>query len=912
MSTHDEATGASRGSWFDDPTTLIAELQRARGARPAPPAIAGYDELRELRRGGQGVVFSAVQRSTRRRVAVKVLLHGALASGPARRRFEREIEAVAGLRHPNVVRIYDSGATGDGAFPYFVMEYVEGLPIDQHCRDVLCVSPGGPPRAFRAFAGLMVKVADAVNHAHQRGVIHRDLKPSNIRVDASGEPRVLDFGLAKSGEGAEQTAVSASGQFVGSLPWASPEQAEGNPERIDLRTDVYSLGAIMYQAVTGSYPCDPSGSLRTGLRNIVAVEPRPAHVLSPGLDRDFSTIIGRCLAKEPGRRYQTAGELKRDLDRYLAGEAIEARADSRWYLLSRAVRRHRLLVGSAAAIVATLAVALAVSVHLLSVAQRERDEGEASRRAARIAESEARAQAEAAALARDEALLEASQRAETARLMERMLVAADPGRDGREVKIADVLDRFAAELDAERPEAPLVEASARSALGGTYAALGLYERAERQLLLALEIRRRELGPDHADVLDLLDRLPPILVRQGRRDEGLAMAGEAVEAATRALGAGSREALRARARLGETLAKLERYAEAEPVLREALGAQSATLGESHVDCRASMNVLALALKYLGRSPEAEALYARSAGYEEEIRGPDHPMTLSVLANLALAKLEQGSREKLAESEAIQRRVLEARERVLGPGHPETLESMSNLATLLIDVRKLEEAEQLLRRADEASTRREGPEHHSTLVIRNNLAKTIQDLGRPGEAEPIFREVYEIRRRTLGPGAPSTLLSGANYAVVLAMQEKFAEAAPLQRENLEARVRVLGPDDLSTLISSNNLGQTLSRLERFEEALGYLEAAARGAERTRPPGDFIAGLFRGNYGRCLLALGRIEEARAELEASYTILSAAFGDADRRTQQAVRNLVEIAERRKDEAAAEAWRGKLVGEDR
>lgn len=878
-----ESSESGRVSWFDDPASLLAELKRSRASRPAPPAIVGYDEVRELRRGGQGVVYSAVQRSTRRRVAVKVLLHGELASGPARRRFEREIEAVAALRHPNVVRIYDSGVTGEGAYPYFVMEYVEGLPIDQHWREVLGVKTGGTARAIRDFAALMVKVADAVNHAHQRGVIHRDLKPSNIRVDGSGEPRVLDFGLAKAANGPERTAVSASGQFVGSLPWASPEQAEGDPERVDLRTDVYSLGAVMYQALTGRSPCDVSGTLHTALENIIASEPPPARSLNAAVDLELSTIIQKCLAKEPGRRYQTAGDLRRDLERYLAGEPIEARADARWYLVARAIRRHRLAFAAAVAVLLALMLGLAVSLHGLSVASRERD-------AARV---------------------ESAQRAQIMGLLERMLSSAEPGRGGRNVKVAEVLERFAAELDAEQHSQPLVEASARAALGGTWAALGEYAQAERQLSLALELRRRELGAAHPDVLDILDRLPVITARQGRLDEALRMARDAAAIAADAYGPGSREALRARSHLGETLTRLERYAEAEPILRDALDAQVAALGETHGDVNITMNVLALALKYLGRAREAEDLYARAAEAEEAVRGPEHPRTLSVLSNLALAKLEQGTREKFEESEVLQRRVLDARERILGPNHPETLVSLSNLSTLLIDLRKLDEAERLLRRADQASTRLDGPEHHSTLIIRNNLAKTIQDLGRPAEAEPIFREVYEVRRRTLGPEAPSTLLSGANYATVLAMQEKFAEAAPLQQENLEARLRVLGPDDLSTLISSNNLGQTLSRLGRYDEALRHLEAAARGAERTRPVGDFIIGLFRGNYGRCLLALGKTDEAGVELEASYTILSAAFGDADRRTQQAVRSLVEIAERGKDEAAAERWRGRLSPEN-
>jgi serine/threonine protein kinase len=277
--------GTTVGSWHQDEASL---LSIARRARTGVPVIPGYADLVELKRGGQGVVYSAVQRSTHRKVAIKVLLAGHLATEAQKRRFERETELAASLRHPNVVRIYDSGMTGEG-WAYLVMEYVEGRAIDEHARGL-----SGESRA-RALVGVFTKVCDAVAHAHQRGVIHRDLKPSNIRVDDGGEPHVLDFGLAKL-EGVQETReVSVSGQFLGSLPWASPEQADGT-DAVDVRSDVYSLGVVLYQLLSGRLPYDVEGSMTRALENIRGATPHPLE--GSGVDEDLATIVLKCLVKE--------------------------------------------------------------------------------------------------------------------------------------------------------------------------------------------------------------------------------------------------------------------------------------------------------------------------------------------------------------------------------------------------------------------------------------------------------------------------------------------------------------------------------------------------------------------------------------------------------------------------------------
>ncbi len=333
--------------------------------------IPGYQILGEIHRGGQGVVYRAVQRSTRREVAIKVMKHGPLATLSDRARFDREIETLGKLNHPNIVTVHDAGVVA--GFQYFVMNYIDGRPLDEALRPaegggVAGAEPGRhevrDPQVAEGTARvleLFIKVCDAVQAAHLRGIIHRDLKPSNIRVDQRGEPHVLDFGLAKSTGAEPDSVMTRTGQFVGSLPWASPEQVEGESLKIDLRTDVYSLGAILFQLLTGNLPFDVGSNLRQAVDTILFRDPpRPsARAAAAGgrpIDDDLDTIVLKCLAKDRERRYQTAGELARDLRRYLRGEAIEAKRDSAMYMLRKTLRRYRLHVVVVAAFVLLLTV----------------------------------------------------------------------------------------------------------------------------------------------------------------------------------------------------------------------------------------------------------------------------------------------------------------------------------------------------------------------------------------------------------------------------------------------------------------------------------------------------------------------------------------------------------------------------
>jgi eukaryotic-like serine/threonine-protein kinase len=372
--------------WYQDPDILLDELRRGRRAAGQPPTIPGYADLHELGRGGQGVVYIAIQQSTRQRVAIKVLSEGAFTSLTSRRRFDREIDVVTSLRHPNIVRVYDSGTTPDGRL-YSVMEYIEGERLDEWiAARGLGIADSGHGTADQPATrnektdieeqlGLFAKICDAVHYAHQRGVVHRDLKPGNIRIDPSGEPHVLDFGLAKDTAGAaDSLGVTASGQFMGSLPWASPEQANGFPDGIDVLTDVYSLGVIFYQMLTRQFPYEVVGPIRDVLNRILTAEPIHPRSISRGIDDESETIVLKCLAKEPDRRYQGAGELAADIRHYLAGEPIEAKRDSASYVLRKNLRRYKWQLRIAAAFMLLLAASTVVAWALYAEVRRSQDD----------------------------------------------------------------------------------------------------------------------------------------------------------------------------------------------------------------------------------------------------------------------------------------------------------------------------------------------------------------------------------------------------------------------------------------------------------------------------------------------------------------------------------------------------------
>lgn len=360
---------------------LFLQLRDARGAVTAPgssaPTLpAGYELIDEISRGGQGTVYRARQLSTQREVAVKVLLKGAAASTKERARFDREIEIAASLHHPNIVEVYDSGELNGVC--YYVMELVEGVPLDQYA--------GAGTLDVESAVRLFLKVCDAVECAHRRGVIHRDLKPGNILVNSEGEPRVLDFGLAQvSGSAAHH--LTSAGDFLGTLAYASPEQVGGRGH-VDVRTDVYSLGVILFELLTGQMPYDVTGTVLQTIRSIEGHAPRRPSELRSGVSSDLETTVLKALSKDPDRRYQSVTDFRQDVCCALEGEPIAARRDSSWYVLRMTLRKYRLAFSAASIVVVTLIVALVVSIRFWQDAVRDRNLASAASAAAKSAQAE--------------------------------------------------------------------------------------------------------------------------------------------------------------------------------------------------------------------------------------------------------------------------------------------------------------------------------------------------------------------------------------------------------------------------------------------------------------------------------------------------------------------------------------------
>ena len=563
--------------------------------------MPGYADLREIGRGGQGVVYTATQVSTQRRVAIKVLHGGSGASARRVQRFRREAELVAKLNHPHIVKVYDSGLTPEGG-AYLVMEYVEGASLAE------VVKRGEYPlgrEGVRGMVELVVKIAGAVEYAHQRAVIHRDLKPGNIVIGEGGEPRVLDFGLAKSfGGTGEEAELTTEGQFVGSLQWSAPEQL-GGEHAADVRSDVYALGLILYAAVKGVPPYELKWDLGAMVAMLGSAEARSLSEAAPSVDGDLAAVCATALAREPERRYQSVREFGEDLGSWLRGEPIRARRDGAWRKLRRRAARARWVLAGSAVVGVALAVALGVSVRSAERVERERD----------AARTEAEKLGAVLAFVRE------------------MLASADPGREGAEVKVVDVLDRAAVEGAEELEGNPAVGAAVMSKGGKLDESLVLKRR-------ILEHQRAARGPAHMDTLMALNNLAVGLTAAKRFEESGALLEEAAAALTASVGAEHPYTIAAESNLASILKRRGMHAETAGVLERALRGARKGFGEDHYTTLIVAGNYADSVVTLERYAEAVALFEDTVRRQEAQLGAGHLSTVTTRMNLATARRKSG--------------------------------------------------------------------------------------------------------------------------------------------------------------------------------------------------------------------------------------------------------------------------------
>ncbi|HKN60543.1 MAG TPA: serine/threonine-protein kinase [Candidatus Acidoferrales bacterium] len=805
MGTNDRPNDQPQSSDSDSADRTLSTGERG---GVAAGQIGPYRLLQLIGEGGMGEVWLAEQKAPIRRTVALKLIKAGMDTKAVVARFESERQALAMMDHANIAQVYDVGSTAEGR-PYFAMEYVPGAPITEYCDKHRLT--------MKERLELFMHVCDGVQHAHQKAIIHRDLKPSNVLVaeqDNTAVPKIIDFGLAKAmGQRlTDKTMFTELGVLIGTPEYMSPEQADLREQNIDTRTDVYSLGVILYELLVGSLPFDAKALRAAGLdailRMIREVEPpKPStKVRSMGddsaasaekrkeeprtfarhLQGELDWITMKALEKDRTRRYAAPSELSADISRYLHSEPVLAGPATTAYRVRKYVARHRFGLGAAATLLVLLAgfvVTQAVELHRIRLerdrANRERD------RATRVTD-----------------------------FMTRMFKVSDPSEArGNSITAREILDKASTDVDTGLTKDPELQAQMMHVMGNVYANLGLNPRALSLDQRALEIRRRVLGPEHPDTLRSMNSLASDLIDGGHYAEAEKLDRETLGIRRRVLGLEHADTLTSMNNLADDLAQEGQYAEAEKLYREALDTQRRVLGPEHPDTLRSMGNLANVLKDEGRYGEAAKLDRETFDVQRRVLGPEHPETLGSMTNLAVALYREGH---YAEAEKLYRDALNIKERVLGPEHQGTLRSMANLGNVLKDEGRYAEAEKLYRETLDVQRRVLGPEHPETLASMNNLGDVLEDEHHYAEAEKLFRETLDIRRRVLGPDRPLTLTSMNNLANILDDEGHYAEAEKLDRETLGIQRRVLGPEHPQTLNSANSLANVLVDEGRYDEA------------------------------------------------------------------------------------------------
>ncbi len=795
-----------------------ARLRQQRVGDPSPsrliqaklPTLARYTILSEIHRGGQGIVYLAVQESTNRRVAVKILSRGPLAgSAEGLARFEREVESLSRLKHPNVVTIHDCGRDHDHV--YLVMDYVKGRPLDAYIK--------AEHPSLHDTLELFAKICDGVNAAHLRGVIHRDLKPGNILVDDLGEPRVLDFGLAKPVDAAADSMVATmtqTGQFVGSLPWASPEQAEGGSERLDIRTDVYSLGVVLYQILTGRFPYPVSGNVVEIARHIMQTPPARPLTRSEDdaeIDRELETIVLKCLAKEPERRYQSAGEIARDLRRYLVNEPIEARRESLAYVMGKQLARYR-----AGAIVGAIVFIIVLVALIVSLTMWRRSD----RHAAAAIQSAARAD------------FEAEQARAVTEFMRQVLTSVQPDKQGADVRLVQVLTNASLAAGQRFATRPAQEAEVRELLGQVYDTLSMWNEATREFTRSSELRAESAGPDDPRTIESRLRLLSALINLSRTTEIERLLGDLMPRLERVYGPNDRRTLNAHRALA--VARLFRgdVDEAERMLDQLrINPAIAEDDESQIRIvsgligvyinRSSVNDLAQKRAFLAK---AEPLAAEWIQRSTRLLGPEAVQTTQ--ARLKWAELNCGlGRYEIAEKTC--RDVLDNAGQKLGPCHFLRNNAMYTLSETLAALGEDARAAECQLRRIECTRHQDATGGIAFLAAVSDGLRYLERAGLAAEGEKLARE-QAATLKTYGGGHDEMAFTANLFiATFVSMQNRAQEAEELFRPLFASESFVAEPRArarLHVLFAAH-----LTRQKRFREAEQELQTAAKGVDDIR---------------------------------------------------------------------------------
>lgn len=773
------ARGVMSLIWADRDNTDGALSRCAHGLHELMPIRLGaYRVVRELGQGGMGTVYEAIQDRPSRSVALKVIRAG-LATPRTLQRFALESDAPAMLRHPGIVQVFEAGAAmaeyADGTRahrPFIAMELVTGRDIVAHAR----------PRPVRERVELLARVCDAVHHAHQHGIIHRDLKPQNILVDDDGQPRVLDFGVAKlalepGAAGRTRSSVTLDGQVIGTPKYVAPEHVGQGVAGADVRSDVFSLGVV--------------------LRELLA----PTEQSDRKLEADLSVIVNAAAHPDPQRRYQSAAALGEDLRRYLAGEPINARGESSAYKLRKFVSRNRTLVA-----VSTLGLTLVIGAAGFAMLEAVRANASARRESMLLSES-ARARSESEA---------------TLSFLTRMLTAPDPAHMGRDVRVRDLLDKASTELQSAPPTDPLIGARQHEALGKTYDALGEFAKARTEFQSAFDLRTKALGPEHELTTASALHLSAVLATLGELDQAAALA-EAVHATRlKTLGPTNLGTIGAAGDLAGVRTQQGRFTEARDLFEVAVQAARAGGHERTLTAADLMSKYAVLLTLNGDFDRAQQIYTVLLPLEQELLGPDGAALRSSAQGAANVARQRGRFDVAKDllDDVVTRRLAQ-----LGPDHSQTIGAMNDQALVFMQTGAAVKAIPVLERVVAGSEKALGPEHRNTLKARVNLATARLISGDPKAAEAdllatLPRLIAAIGDQTGEVADARRILGTARVA----QGEGESAIEPFQ-QSIATFTTLVGKDYGLAAIVRSDLGGCLERLGRYDEAITELTEALR---------------------------------------------------------------------------------------
>ncbi|NOX59658.1 MAG: serine/threonine protein kinase [Planctomycetes bacterium] len=823
----------------------------ANEATQIPREIGPYEIIDVLGRGGMGTVYRARQRQPSRTVALKVV-HAPLFSRALARRIEYEAQVLARLQHVGIAQIFEAGAAKSGGvtLPFFALELVDGMPLTDHANEYKL--------SVDERLQLIVRVCSAVQHAHQQGVIHRDLKPANVLVTKGGQPKVLDFGIARVTDSDIQatTLQTDAGQLVGTIAYMSPEQVAGDSNAIDTRSDVYALGVLTFEVLTGELPHALGGkTIAEAARIIRDDNPRILSSFHAAYRGDLETILRKAMEKDRERRYGSAAEFAADIKRLLGNEPIVARPASLAYQLRKFTQRNRSLVSSIIAGFVLLIFAIVGTSYGLIQATSERDQAIRAKQELEVAKKLIEAEKIRATRERDEAVL-ARQKLEVANaatelekkkltaintFLGRMMRAPDPMGDGgneREVTVVEVLDREVGSIREAFKGQPAIESGIRTTMGNTYAGLGRFKEAEAQLRIALDKHRESGGEDSDDALRAERDLASVLALQGKHDEAISLMqsslkklGENQERDDVAFGV-------ALARMGFALGEQKKYEESERLIRRALPIlEDAKESHRHVYAAATNN-LAKALNKLGRTAEAEKLYVKAHDAFVEIHGPDHTSVALTMNNVARMRHLNGDLEGAAEGYLGALKIMR---KSLDANHPTLATIIHNVGMIYHELGKYQESVDLLSEALEIVRNKFGENHAEYFAAQNTLAYAMFSLGQFKESADRYRMVADYRREEFGPEDQRTLISEMHWAGSIARAGDIATGEETMRRTLEQLKADSGVEAVYTQTALCIWVEHLVTLERIDECKPFRKLLSRKYARSARLLDRTADKF-----------------------------------------------------------------------